>query len=187
VTTLRSAVLLLSLLALSSPALGQASLPATGKALVAAKAPAKAVATAKATGKAVAKAPGKAPAKAVVTLAKPPASQPASAPAPVVARVVPPAPPAVVKPAWKSLLDNNWVRFLVGLALLSLINGLKKKSVREGLIGCLESLLDYVSLTTNRNTVGTFKMLLTRSGQPVAGAASVKPEEPVEPEPPAEG
>jgi hypothetical protein len=109
----------------------------------------------------------------VVEVAKAPAaslpsSQPASAP--VVAQVkvqvastkVTPA----AQPSWKVWIADNWLWILLVVIIPSIINGLKKKGVRKGVIGFLESLLDRASAATNKNTLGTFKPPLTRSGPP---------------------
>ena len=89
------------------------------------------------------------------------ASTPASAPAVSSTKVTPAA-----QPSWKVWLADNWLWILLVVVIPSIINGLKKKGVRKGVIGFLESLLDRTSVATNKNTLGTFKPPLTRSGPP---------------------
>jgi hypothetical protein len=89
---------------------------------------------------------------AVVVVA---ASQPASQPATVVA----------VSP-WRDWLKANWGWLLFAVIIPSLINGMKAKSVREGVIGFFESVLDRASVTTNKDSPGTFKSPGVRSKTP---------------------
>lgn len=131
--------------------------------------------------KVVAKAPAKAPVKAPAKVAAPakvvlaPASVPASAPAVALPATpqkvaVPPASQAASQPAapaaWKVWLQANWLWLLVAVVIPSILNGLRKKGVRAGLIGFFEMLLDRLSVLTNKNSPNTIKMLGTRSQKP---------------------
>ena len=97
-----------------------------------------------------------------------PASAPAVVAAPVVAKVsVAPASQPTTIAGWKKFLADNWLWILFVVVIPAVLNGLKNKTVREGIIGFFAAILDRVSVTTNKDSPGTFKVLFTASKPPV--------------------
>lgn len=157
-----------------------ASQPATqpAKALKATKAaPAKAVSANAALAHAALLAPAKvapasAPAKAVVV----PASAPAAS-QPAVVAVVPASQPAPVA-SWRTWLRDNWRYLLFVVILPSIITALKRKGVRDGVIGFLEAIIERASVTQPHNSFGTLKWPGQAAGPPVEPPKPPAPSEP---------
>lgn len=85
---------------------------------------------------------------------------------PTVAKAVPASESAPVA-AWRAWIRDNWRYILFVIVLPSIITALKKKGVREGIVGFLESVLERASLAQPHNSYGTLKWPGQAAGPPV--------------------
>jgi hypothetical protein len=87
---------------------------------------------------------------------------------------VPASQPAPVA-TWRGWIRDNWRYLLFVIVLPSIITALKRKGVRDGLVGFFEAVLERTSVTQPHNSFGTLKW----PGQ--AAGPAVEPPKPPEP------